>query len=95
MHLLYAADRDEHILYRREFEDCARSDADFSFEAIIEPPESLYRRLHDETQWRWVKADADRTRQFYLCGIGKGVIALRDLLRGAGYERRAVHYEQW
>ncbi len=39
--------------------------------------------------------DSDRSRQFYLCGVGKGVITLRNLLRGAGYERRAVHYEQW
>ena len=27
--------------------------------------------------------------------VGDGVIQLRDLLRGAGYERRAVHYERW
>jgi ferredoxin-NADP reductase len=42
-----------------------------------------------------VDADSDRTRHFYVCGVGKGVLRLRDLLRGAGYERRAVHYEQW
>jgi hypothetical protein len=30
-----------------------------------------------------------------VCGVGKGVLRLRDLLRGAGYEWRAVHYEQW
>ena len=44
---------------------------------------------------RWIVADADRTRQFYICGVGDGVIQLRDLLRGSGYERRAVHYERW
>jgi ferredoxin-NADP reductase len=42
-----------------------------------------------------VLADSNRTRQFYVCGVGKAVTRIRDLLRGAGYERRAVHYEQW
>ena len=55
----------------------------------------IYDRLFDLAQARWVAGDADRTRHFYICGVGKGVIRLRDLLRGAGYERRAVHYEQW
>jgi hypothetical protein len=27
--------------------------------------------------------------------VGKGVVRIRDLLRSSGYERRAVHYEQW
>ena len=55
----------------------------------------LYDRLIAETQRRWIDADSDRSRHFYVCGVGKGVLALRDLLRVAGYERRAVHYEQW
>jgi ferredoxin-NADP reductase len=58
-------------------------------------PSTLYSQLSDEVRRRWVDADANRSRHFYICGVGKGVIALRDLLRGAGYERRAVHYEQW
>ena len=44
---------------------------------------------------RTVAADTNRARQFYICGVGKGVTRIRDLLRGSGYERRAVHYEQW
>jgi ferredoxin-NADP reductase len=48
-----------------------------------------------ETERRWVRADSERNRQFYVCGVGDGVLALRDLLRGAGYERRAIRYERW
>jgi ferredoxin-NADP reductase len=48
-----------------------------------------------ETRRRWIEADSARGRHFYVCGVGKGVLGLRDLLRGAGYDRRAVHYEQW
>ena len=43
----------------------------------------------------YVKKDAARFRQFYICGIGRRVVQLRDLLRQAGYERRAVRYERW
>ena len=42
-----------------------------------------------------IEGDTDRSRQFYICGVGPGVLEIRDLLRSAGYERRAVHYEKW
>jgi ferredoxin-NADP reductase len=96
--LLYAADRREHLLYAAEFERLAAVHAEFHFEPIIvsgHDSAALYARLLDEANRRWVAADADRSRHFYICGVGKGVLALRDLLRAAGYERRAVHYEQW
>ena len=44
---------------------------------------------------RWIDADADRSRCFYVCGVGEQVTRLRDRLRGAGYARRAVQYERW
>ncbi len=44
---------------------------------------------------RWVDADADRSRHFFLCGVGDVVPRLRDLLRGSGYARGAVQYERW
>jgi len=49
----------------------------------------------DEIRRRWLEPDADRTRQFFVCGVGDIVPRLRDLLRGAGYARRAVQYERW
>jgi ferredoxin-NADP reductase len=96
--LLYAADRREHLLYAAEFERLAAAHTEFDFEPIIvsgHETVALYARLVEEANRRWVTADPDRSRHFYICGVGKGVLALRDLLRGAGYERRAVHYEQW
>jgi ferredoxin-NADP reductase len=96
--LLYAADRREHLLYPLEFERLAAAHAEFHFAPIIasvDDSAALYTRLLDEANRRWVTTDTDRSRHFYICGVGKGVLALRDLLRGAGYERRAVHYEQW
>lgn len=95
MTLLCAAPSSEHVLYRAEFQELAARDPGFHFETIIAPETELYPRLLEEGSRRWVGGDANRTRQFYICGVGKGVIRLRDLFRSAGYERRAVHYEQW
>ncbi len=93
--LLYAAADPEHLLYRTELEDLARHDPNFNFEPFVSESNGLYQRLYGETERRWVNADGERNRQFYVCGVGEGVIRIRDLLRGAGYERRAVHYERW
>jgi aromatic O-demethylase, reductase subunit len=93
MSLLYAAPDSEHLLYREEIEQWRA--AGVNFVPLLAPASELYDRMIAETQRRWVDADSDRSRHFYVCGVGKGVLALRDLFRGAGYERRAVHYEQW
>jgi len=95
IHLIYAAPDRDHILYAGELDALARTAPNFSYEPVITPAESIYDRLSELAQARWIASDDDRTRHFYICGVGKGVLRLRDLLRGAGYERRAVHYEQW
>jgi ferredoxin-NADP reductase len=75
--------------YRDELEALARRTPSFRVEHVSSA------RLPDEVARRWVNADQDRSRHFFVCGIGAIVPALRDLLRGAGYERRAVQYEKW
>jgi len=95
IHLLYAADRADHILYRGEVEQWRSAHPELHFETMITVRSEIDPHLLDEIRRRWVDADGDRSRHFYVCGVGKGVLRIRDLLRGAGYERRAVHYEQW
>jgi ferredoxin-NADP reductase len=97
VHLLYAADRPENLLYRDEFDSLAAAYTRLQISAIVVKGGSgpLYARLLDEVRGRWVESDNDRSRHFYICGIGPGVLEIRDLLRSAGYERRAVHYEKW
>jgi ferredoxin-NADP reductase len=95
IHLIYAAPDREHILYASELDELARTAPSFSYEAVIASPDKTYERLRELLNARWIVADTDRTRRFYICGVGDGVIQLRDLIRGAGYERRAVHYERW
>ena len=89
LRLLYGAAGPERHLYRAELEAMAREHTGFRFEHV---PSA---RLRDEVARRWVDGDADRGRRFFICGVGAIVPALRDLLRGAGYERRAVQYEKW
>jgi ferredoxin-NADP reductase len=95
INLTYAAPDSEHILYAAQLDTLARTAPTFLYQTVIAPAGEIYDRLFDLAESRWVSANADRARHFYICGVGKGVIRLRDLLRGAGYERRSVHYEQW
>ena len=98
MSLLYAADRADHLLYREELERMAAAEPRFDFADADRWTVELKpctHSLNEHVRRQWIEADTERGRQFYICGIGKGVIALRDLLRGSGYERRAVRYEQW
>ena len=94
MFLIYAASDRAHILYGDELADLSARDTNFRFETII-IADGIYQRLHDEVHRRWIAADDNRARHFYICGVGNGVTSVRDLLRSSGYERRAVHYEQW
>ncbi len=97
--LLYAAATADHVLYRSEFESWMRRDPGFAFETLTlgagASESAILERLHQEAERRWVNGDARRDRQFWICGVGKQVLSLRDLFRGSGYARHAVHYEQW
>ncbi len=87
--LHYAAPDALHLLYAREFEAAAWTHPRFIFVPL------LGALLSEHIERYYVRADNDRTRHFYLCGVGDVVPQLRDLLRHAGYERRAVQYEKW
>ena len=87
--LHYAAAAAAHLLYAAEFEAAARTHGLFSFAPL------LHGSFLEEIMRRYVGADADRSRHFYICGVGEIVPQLRDLLRRSGYERRAVQYEKW
>jgi CDP-4-dehydro-6-deoxyglucose reductase, E3 len=87
--LLHGGAGKHDLLWRREFAALAATHERFAFEPV--PPAVLV----DEVRRRWVDDDDDRSRHFWICAVGDVVYRLRDLLRGAGYERRAVRYEKW
>jgi ferredoxin-NADP reductase len=87
--LHHAAPSAPHLLYAHEFEAAAHAHPGFTFCPL------LGGSLAEYVERRYVRADDDRGRHFYICGVGAVVHQLRDLLRHAGYERRAVQYEKW
>ena len=89
LRLHYAAPSAPHLLYRDEFERAAHKHSRFTFAPL------LGASLIDFIAQRYIEQDSDRSRHFYICGVGQIVPDLRDLLRRAGYERRAVQYEKW
>jgi ferredoxin-NADP reductase len=96
--LFYAARDRRQLLYTREFEAAAARHSNFTFEPIVEEPAvsaAEPSRLFDRVQSLFVHGDQRRERAFYLCAVGQPVLDLRDLLRQAGYARRAVQYERW
>jgi len=99
LHLVYGTDREEELLYREQLENWARENAAFRFTALLRNPSLQWNGSQGDLlaciEDCYVKRDNDRSRHFYICGIGKRVLELRDLLRKAGYERRAVQYEKW
>ena len=96
LRLVHAAADEAFLLYRADFERWASESERFCFEPLLEGDDGPeHAPLLSLVRQRYVEEENDRRRHFFLCGVGDIVTRLRDLLRGAGYERRAVHYEKW
>ncbi len=99
LQLLYSAVQESGLLYRQEWKASAQACPRFSFTPLLSNPASgwsgLQGSLVEYVECRYINGDGDRSRHFYICGVGQQVTHLRDLLRQAGYQRRAVQYEKW
>lgn len=97
--LLYHAENAQSVLYRTELETWVQQPPQFSLELLVQRPSERVPEfpgaLLEYVDECYVKRNGDRSRHFYICGVGGQVTQLRDLLRGAGYQRRAVLYEKW
>src|SRR5262245_18856262 len=89
LRLLHAGTGASAPLFREEMAELAHNERAFSVDYADSPA------LLGEVRRRWVASDADRSRHFFICGVGTIVPTLRDVLRQAGYARRAVQYEKW
>ncbi|HVM95472.1 MAG TPA: FAD-dependent oxidoreductase [Candidatus Acidoferrales bacterium] len=89
LHLHQAAPDRDHLLYSVELEAAAASHPRFNYEPLVA------RSLQTPIVERYIDGDSNRSRHFFICGVGDIVPQLRDRLRHAGYERRAVQYEKW
>ncbi|HLH76737.1 MAG TPA: FAD-dependent oxidoreductase [Candidatus Binataceae bacterium] len=98
LHLLYAAPREQNLLYREELMALARRHPRLRFDPVITQEPSwpgMRGPLREHLRALYLDADDRRDRQFYLCGVGPEVLTMRDLLRQNGYARKAVQYEKW
>ena len=97
--LLYAAPQAGDLLYADEWQRWEGRCTHFSFLPLTDECEpegySIEKVLVPYVEQHFVKEVRQHSRRFYICGIGRPVLLLRDLLRGAGYERQAVKYEKW
>lgn len=97
--LLYWARTTQELLYYSEWESWAQSSDRFRFAPSLSDPSGEWKGLRgsliEQVERAYIQTDNDRSRCFYICGVGRQVIILRDLLRQAGYQRQAVHYEKW
>jgi ferredoxin-NADP reductase len=96
MRLLYGAEHEAELIYQAEFRALATAHPEFQFAPLLpRQGESLSGFLLKEVRERYVEGDQRRDRQFYLCGVGSGVLEMRQLLRDNGYPRQQIHYEKW
>ena len=99
--LVYGAPRERDFLYMDEWRAWERRYPQFSFCPLtnvgaegysIEGTLLPYIAQHFTEDMEDAEAS---NRQFYICGIGRPTLLIRDLLRGAGYARDRVKYEKW
>ena len=99
LHLLYGTRREKDLLYREDIKKWGKECPIFTWSYLVSNPaenwSGLQGSLLEQVERRYVQQDENRTRHFYICGIGQLVLQVRDLLRKAGYGRRAVKYEKW
>ena len=96
--VLHGARWDHELVYRDDFEAWAERHPRLHFETVLLATEAEIGpidALEGLVLERFVRGDDDRTRRFWICGVGPMVGRLRDALRAAGYERKAVRVEQW
>jgi len=89
---------DHELLFRDEFETWAQAHPRLHWEPVLATTEAEHGPLaavEELVLERYVRGDRDRRRRFWICTVGALAGRLRDALRAAGYERRAVRAEQW
>ena len=97
--LMYSAVSENALIYRLEFQEWEKRRAHFCFEPLLSDLSAEqskdYVLLLKVIEQRYIFADSNRSRHFYICGVGSIVTTIKNLLRQAGYQRRAVQYEKW
>lgn len=96
--VLQGARYDHQLIYRDDFERWAEQHPRFEWDPVLLATEAEIGpidALEEVVIERFVRGDGDRSRRFWICGVGAMPGRLRDALRAVGYDRRAVRAEAW
>lgn len=96
--VLQGARYEHELLFRDELERWGRTHPRLRWEPVLRTTEAEHgplAALEELVVERFVRGDQERRRRFWICAVGPLAGRLRDTLRAAGYERRAVRAEQW
>jgi ferredoxin-NADP reductase len=94
--LLFGARYEQDIYYREEFERLAAEHSNFRFLPTLSRGGPEWEGLRGYAQEHVRGIVGDRTdMQAYICGLDKMVSANRALLKGLGWDRKAIRYEKY
>jgi len=108
--LLFGVRYESHLLYREEFEEMARTHANFRFWPTLTRPDAGWKGRSGRVQAHLTEAIGDRPEAIgdrpkaisdrrdldvYLCGLKEMVDETRTLLKGQGFDRKQIFYEKY
>lgn len=94
--LLFGVRHESHLLYRREFEEMARSFPQFRFWPTLTQPAPPWTGRAGRVQVHLAEAIGERRDiDIYLCGLKPMVDDARQILKGMGFDRKQIRYEKY
>jgi ferredoxin-NADP reductase len=94
--LLFGARFEQDIYYREEFEELARAHSNFHFLPTLSRGAPEWSGLRGYVQEHVREIVRDRTDMHaFICGLDKMVRVNRELLKGLGWDRKAIRYEKY
>lgn len=94
--LLFGVRYETHLLYREEFEECARRYPQFEFLPTVTRPSGMWKGRTGRVWTHLNEAIAGRTDiDFYLCGLKAMVDEVRGMLKEMGFDRKQIRYEKY
>lgn len=94
--LLFGARCEQDIYYRDEFEQLAAAHSNFHFTPTLSRATPDWNGLRGYVQEHVKEVIGDRKDMHaYICGLDKMVKANRELLKGLGWDRTSIRYEEY
>ena len=97
--LLFGVRYESHLLYREEFEEMARTHANFRFWPTLTRSDAGWKGRQGRVQAHLAEAvtllGERRDVDFYLCGLKEMVDDVRGLLKAQGFDRKQIFYEKY